>query len=126
MNNKKKKTLFAIAFISAVAVVGLYGVDSSGYLSVSELLSDPPAHVGQEVNAMGIVEYGSIEMVPGMTLFELRDEDVESLKVRVEYTGDLPSNLAEGAQVSISGIMVSEDTIEASKIVTGCPSKYTE
>ena len=126
MNNKKKKTLFAIAFIFAVSIVGLYGVDSSGYLSVSELLSDPLAHVGQEVNAMGIVEYGSLETVPGMTLFELRDEDAENSKVRVEYTGDLPSNLAEGAKVSISGTMVSEDTIEASKIVTGCPSKYTE
>jgi len=126
MNNKKKKTLLAIAFIFSVAIVGLYGVDSSGYLSVSELLSDPHAHVGQEVNAMGIVEYGSVEMVPGMTMFELRDENAESLKVSVEYTGDLPSNLAEGEKVSISGTMVSEDTIEASKIVTGCPSKYTE
>ncbi|MCQ1534350.1 cytochrome c maturation protein CcmE [Methanosarcina sp. KYL-1] len=124
--NKKKKTLLAIAFIAGVTLIALYGVDSGGYLSVSELLTDPQAHVGQKVNAVGIVEYGSIELSPGATSFELRDENDESLKVRVEYVGDLPSNLAEGKQVSISGAMVSEDTFEANKIVTGCPSKYTE
>ena len=39
---------------------------------------------------------------------------------------NVPSNLAEGKQVSISGTMVSESSFEATKIVTGCPSKYTE
>ena len=61
-----------------------------------------------------------------LTVFELRDENDENLKVHVEYAGNLPSNLAEGKQVSISGTMVSESTFEANKIVTGCPSKYTE
>jgi cytochrome c-type biogenesis protein CcmE len=37
-----------------------------------------------------------------------------------------PSNLAEGKQVTLSGKMVSESTFEANKIITGCPSKYTE
>lgn len=61
-----------------------------------------------------------------MTAFELRNENDENLKVHVEYTGNLPSNFAEGKQVSISGAMVSGSAFEANKIVTGCPSKYTE
>ncbi|MDD3041662.1 MAG: cytochrome c maturation protein CcmE [Methanosarcinaceae archaeon] len=125
--NKKRKTLLSIAFVAAVALIGLYGVDlSEGYIMVSELVSAPQAHVGGEVNAMGIVEVGTLEIAPGLTSFELRDEEDETAKIRVEYTGELPSNVAEGKKVSISGTMVSEDRIEAKKIVTGCPSKYAE
>ncbi|AKB17466.1 MULTISPECIES: cytochrome c maturation protein CcmE [unclassified Methanosarcina] len=125
--NKRKKSLLAVAFIAGVFLIGLYGVDSSeGYLAVSELLSNPQGYAGQSINAMGIVEDGSLEKVPGMTSFELKDENDENLKIHVNYVGDLPSNLAEGKQVTISGTMISESTFEANKIVTGCPSKYTE
>jgi cytochrome c-type biogenesis protein CcmE len=75
---------------------------------------------------MGIVEYGSLKVAPEMIAFKLRDENNENLKVNVEYTGNLSSNLAEGKKVSISGTMVSESKFKANKIVTGCPSKYTE
>ncbi|KKG13455.1 hypothetical protein EO98_10935 [Methanosarcina sp. 2.H.T.1A.6] len=125
--NKRKKSLLAVAFIAGIFLIGLYGVDSSdGYLAVSELLSDPQSYVGQNINAMGIVEDGSLETSPGMTSFELKDENDENLKIHVNYVGNLPSNIAEGKQVTISGTMVSESTFEANKIVTGCPSKYTE
>lgn len=124
--NKKKKSLLAVAFIAGVFLIGLYGVDSSdGYLAVSELLSDPQGHAGT-ISAMGIVEAGSLEKSPGMTSFELKDENDGNLKIHVNYVGNLPSNLAEGKQVTVSGTMVSESTFEANKIVTGCPSKYTE
>lgn len=119
--------MLAVAFIAGIFLIGLYGVDSSdGYLAVSELLSDPQSYVGQNINAMGIVEDGSLETSPGMTSFELKDENDENLKIHVNYVGNLPSNIAEGKQVTISGTMVSESTFEANKIVTGCPSKYTE
>lgn len=125
--NKKKRSLLAVAFIAGVFLIGLYGVDSSeGYLTVSELLSNPQGYAGQNINAMGIVEDGSLDKYPGMTSFELKDESDGNLKIHVNYVGDLPSNLAEGKQVTISGTMVSESTFEANKIVTGCPSKYTE
>ncbi len=124
--NKKKKSLLAVVFIASVFLIGLDGVDSSdGYLAVSELLSDPQGHAGT-ISAMGIVEAGSLEKSPGMTSFELKDENDENLKIHVNYVGNLPSNLAEGKQVTVSGTMVSESTFEANKIVTGCPSKYTE
>jgi cytochrome c-type biogenesis protein CcmE len=125
--NKKKKILLSLTFIAGVFFTGLYGINSSeGYFTVSELLSDPQVSIGQNVNVMGVVEYGSLEVAPERTVFELRDENNENLKVHVEYAENLPSNLAEGKQVSISGTMVSESALEATKIVTGCPSKYTE
>jgi cytochrome c-type biogenesis protein CcmE len=125
--NKKKKIFLSLTFIAGVFFTGIYGIDSSdSYFTVSELLSDSNAHIGQNVNVMGIVEYGSLEVAPEMTAFKLKDENNENLKVNVEYTGNLSSNLAEGKKVSISGTMISESMFKANKIVTGCPSKYTE
>jgi cytochrome c-type biogenesis protein CcmE len=48
-----------------------------------------------------IIEYGNLEMAPKLTVFEPGDENNEILKVYLEYTGNSPSNLAEGKQVSI-------------------------
>lgn len=125
--NKKKKSLLAVSFIAGVFLIGMYGVDSSqGYIAVSELLSNPQGYSGKNINAMGIVEEGSLQKTPGMTSFDLKDENDENLKIHVSYAGNLPSNLAEGKQVTISGTMISESTFKANKIVTGCPSKYTE
>lgn len=64
-------------------------------------------------------------MVPKMTVFELRDENNENLKVHLDYTGSSPSNLAEGNSKYLRK-GVSELKFEANKIVTECPSKYTE
>lgn len=125
--NKKKKSLLAVAFIAGVFLIGLYGVDySEGYIEVSELLSDPQGFSGQNINAMGVVENGSLQKAPGVTSFYLTDTNDENLKIHVNYVGNLPSNLAEGKQVILSGKMISESTFEANKIITGCPSKYTE
>ncbi len=125
--NKKKKSLLAVSFIAGVILIGLYGVDSSErYIAVSELLANPQDYSGQNINAMGVVEDGSLHKDPGVTSFDLKDENDENLKIHVNYVGNLPSNLAEGKQVTIRGSMISESTFEANKIVTGCPSKYTE
>ncbi len=66
------------------------------YLTVSELMSDPQARLGQNVNVVGVVEYESLEVTPDMKVFELTDENNGNLKVRAEYTGSLPSNLEKG------------------------------
>jgi cytochrome c-type biogenesis protein CcmE len=125
--NIKKKILLSLTLIAGVFFTGLYGINSSdGYLTVSELVLDPQAHTGQNLNVMGIVEYGSLKETPETKVFELRDENNENFKVHVEYTGSLPSSLAEGKRVSISGTMVSGSTFEANKIITRCPSKYME
>ncbi|TFG92650.1 MAG: cytochrome c maturation protein CcmE, partial [Candidatus Atribacteria bacterium] len=84
--NKRKKALLTVAFIAGVFLIGLYGVDSSdGYLAVSKLLSDPQGYAGQNINIVGIVADGSLEKSPGMTSFELKDENDENLKIHVNY-----------------------------------------
>lgn len=125
--DKKHKTILAVAFIAAVGIVGLWNVDlSQGYLLVSELLENPDEHVGHEVNTMGTVKNGTLNVSTTGISFMLEDPEDQVYEIEVVYTGALPANLAEGADLSISGKMVSGSRIEADKIVMGCPSKYSE
>ncbi|MCQ6963011.1 cytochrome c maturation protein CcmE [Methanolobus chelungpuianus] len=125
--DKKHKTMLAIAFIAVVGIAGLWNVDfSQGYLLVSELLEDPDKYVGHNVNTMGTVKNGTLDVSTSGISFMLEDPEDEAYEVEVVYTGVLPANLAEGAGLTVSGRMVSESRIEANKIVMGCPSKYSE
>jgi len=63
--NKKKKILLSLTFIAGVFFTELYGISSSdGCLTVSELLPDPQAHIGQNVNVMGIVDMEALRWLP--------------------------------------------------------------
>jgi cytochrome c-type biogenesis protein CcmE len=125
--DKKQRTLVAIGFIAVVAITGLWGVDiSQGYVMVSELVSEPQEHVGSNVNTMGTIKNGTLTTTPEMISFVLEDAEDDTFAIYVEYTADAPANLVEGKDVTISGKMIDEGKIEASKIVIGCPSKYKE
>ncbi|OPY22110.1 MAG: cytochrome c-type biogenesis protein CcmE [Methanomethylovorans sp. PtaU1.Bin093] len=124
---KQQKTIAAILFVTLVAVIGLWGIDlSQGYSMVSELTNDPQSHIGDEVNTMGNIKNGTLQVAPGIITFLLVDVEDHVSEIQVEYTGDLPANFAEGQGISLSGTMVSAQKIEAHQIVMGCPSKYTE
>lgn len=124
---KKQKTIIAVVFIALVAAVGLWNIDlSQGYLMVSELAVNQDKYVGHNINTMGIIKNNSLDMSTDGISFILQDIEDESFEVNVEYTGSLPANLAEGSSISISGKMISDTNVEATKIVMGCPSKYSE
>jgi cytochrome c-type biogenesis protein CcmE len=125
--DKKHKSVLAAAFIVVVGIVGLWNVDlSQGYLLVSELQKDPDKYVGQNVNTMGNIKNGTLNVSTSGISFLLEDPEDEAYELEVVYTGSLPANLVEGTALSLSGRMVSENKIEANKIVMGCPSKYSE
>ncbi len=125
--DKKQRTVLAVAFIAIVAFVGLWNVDlSEGYLMISELSSNSDKYVGHEVNTMGMIKNGTLDVTTGSTSFSLQDLEEPSYELDVKYTGSLPANLVEGQSVSISGKMISKDMVEAHQIVMSCPSKYSE
>ena len=125
--DKKQKTFVAIGAIVAVAIIGLWGVDfSQQYIMVSELISNPDKYVGDKIGTMGVIKNGTLVVTPDIISFTLVDEEDATAEIYVEYTGDLPATLDEGKDVSMSGTMVSADKIEATQIVVGCSSKYTE
>lgn len=125
--NKKQKTFVAIGVIVAVAIIGLWGVDfSQQYIMVSELTSNPDKYVGDKIGTMGVIKNGTLVVTPDIISFVLVDKDDGISEIYVEYTGDLPATLDEGKDVSMSATMVAADKIEATQIVVGCSSKYTE
>ena len=125
--DKKQKTFVAIGVIVAVAIIGLWGVDfSQQYIMVSEITSNPDKYVGDKINTMGMIKNDTLVVTPDIISFVLVDAEDVTAEIYVEYTGDLPATLDEGKDVSMSGIMISADKIEATQIVVGCSSKYTE
>ncbi|WP_321429153.1 cytochrome c maturation protein CcmE [uncultured Methanolobus sp.] len=125
--DKTQKTIVAVAFIAFVAFVGLWNVDlSQGYYMVSELSMDSEEFVGHDVNTMGMIKNGTLDISTDGTSFALQDIEEPSYELYVEYIGSLPANLEEGQSISISGKMLSSTMVEASRIVTSCPSKYSE
>ena len=125
--DKKQKTFVAIGVIVAVAIIGLWGVDfSQQYIMVSEITSNPDKYVGDKINTMGMIKNGTLVVTPDIISFVLVDAEDVTAEIYVEYTGDLPATLDEGKDVSMSGTMISADKIEATQIVVGCSSKYTE
>lgn len=125
--DKKQKTFVAIGVIIAVAIVGLWDVDfSQQSIMVSELISNPDQYVGDKIETMGTVKNGTLIMNPDIISFILTDLENTTAEIYVEYTGDLPPTLDEGKDISMTGKMISAEKIEATQIVVGCSSKYTE
>lgn len=124
--NKKHKGVLAIVLIALIGIAGLWNVDlEQGYLLVSELIEHQDKYVGKNVNTMGTVKDGTLNMSTSGISFILEDPEDTAYGVKVVYVGDLPANLADGSQISLTGKMLA-DRIEAERIVMGCPSKYSE
>ncbi|MDI6902601.1 MAG: cytochrome c maturation protein CcmE [Methanocellales archaeon] len=116
---KRNKVVLGIVAIVVIMIIGLWGIDFGGYLSVSEAKN--PQYVGRDVEVKGIVKEGTLKIDVHSTSFVLTDGKAD---IQVEYIGDRPVNVAEGKDVVVYGKLISNEEIEARKIILGCPSKY--
>ncbi len=116
---KRNKVIIGVAAVIIISIIGMWGVGTTGYLTVSEVTSDPQ-YIGTEVQVKGIVKESTLDVNLTST-FVLTDGSAE---INVEYVGDKPVNLAGGKDVVVVGTLDSNEKIVARKIVTGCPSKY--
>jgi len=112
--------IIGVAAVIIICTIGLWGVGTTGYLTVSDVTSDPQ-YIGTEVQVKGIVKEGTVQINLSETSFVLTDGSAE---INVEYVGEKPVTLAGGKDVVVIGTLASNDTIVARKIVIGCPSKY--
>jgi len=111
--------IIGVIAVIIICIIGLWGVGTTGYLTVSEVTSDPQ-YIGTEVQVKGIVKEGTLQ-INRETSFVLTDRSAD---INVEYVGEKPVTPAGGNDVVVIGTLASNDTIVARKIVIGCPSKY--
>lgn len=120
MIENKTRLLFLVIPLAIIFVaVGIIGLYSSSYLSVSDLkkFGEPV-----KVSVMGNVSRGSVRVSGGAVTFVLTDD---YYSVKVYYPGAVTlDNSTSLAQVTVEGIYYPElNLINATNILYKCPSK---
>jgi cytochrome c-type biogenesis protein CcmE len=126
MGSRLRIILVSLVIVGAISYLILTGVKQTGlhYMTVTELatLRRPPAEGGFRLDgrvAVGTVNYD--QKVPRLS-FQMTDgKEV----IGVVYDGLMPDAFGEGREVVIEGnYNHPARTLNATKLVTKCPSKY--
>ncbi len=128
VNKRARARLIGVTVIIVVAVaaiiMGAGSGDGAYARSVSEALEDP-ALIGERVKVSGTVVDGSWDQGVKPMLFDIRDqEEAAGPVIAVIYDGSPPDTFGDGATAIVTGILLEGGTIEASSMITQCPSKY--
>lgn len=127
MNKKAKRRLvvvggvIVIAMLVIVAVAGAGGAASA--LSVPDVLGG--SYEGKKVQVTGSVVADSVKAEGSTAVFEIAPEDKKDGQkaLTVKYAGALPATFGTGVVAICTGT-VTKGVLEASQMVTKCPSKY--
>jgi cytochrome c-type biogenesis protein CcmE len=126
MNRSFRIALLTLAVIASVTYLVLTGVKQTGirYLTVTEL-----AQLARAPKAEGFRLDGKV--VPGSIQYDQREQRLAfhmtdgKEEVSVLYLGLMPDAFADGREVVVEGRYRQDSRVlEASKLVTKCPSKY--
>ena len=126
MGSRLRLILVSLVIVGSVAYLILSGVKQTGlhYMTVSELSNAErtPKEGGFRLDgrvAIGTVRYD--QKAPQL-LFQMTDGKE---MIGVVYDGLMPDAFGEGREVVIEGTFDAQArTLNASKLVTKCPSKY--
>jgi len=91
------------------------------YKTIGELNQMGPRAYGQRLRVAGDVASGSIQRVGDGVEFVL-EQDKTTLKV--VYTGTVPATFGDGVVAIVTGKLTSDGTVQATDMITKCPSKY--
>ncbi len=116
---KRDKAVIGVLLIVGLLIVMLWGVGTGGYLSISEVTSDPQ-YIGRDVRLIGTVKEGTIQVNLSETSFVLTDGSAD---INVIYIGE-KVDLTDGEGVVVIGTLVTNEKIEARKIIMRCPTMY--
>jgi len=128
VNKRARVRLIGVTAIILVAVgaiiLGAGSGDGSYARSVSEALDDPEL-VGERVRVTGTVIDGSWDQGVKPMLFDIRDEGASSGPViNVVYSGSPPDTFGDGATAIVTGILSGDGSLDATDMITKCPTKY--
>ncbi len=126
MTATRRLCLGGIVVIGATAYLAYLGASSSWqfYLTVDELVAGAPSYRDYRVRISGTVAHNSLRIAPDRTTasFVLQGATAE---LRVQCSGTIPDNLAEGMDVVVEGRLEGLDLVQGNKVLTRCASKYS-
>ena len=121
----KKKTRMAAVAIILVATIGfvayaMLNLFVDPYLSVDQVVENPELYIGRNAQVKGAYQAGSLTTTSNNVPLVMEGENNT---ITVLILGETP-NLIDGQEIVAIGQIQSKYLIEATEILTSCPSKY--
>ncbi|MBS3910077.1 MAG: cytochrome c maturation protein CcmE [Actinobacteria bacterium] len=128
MADSRSKTRLLAVTVVLLAVVGYMIYSSAGstvayFKDINEVTADS-TYVGKTVKVGGLVLKDSVEKDGKTVTFKIYEKDRKNSQITVVYSGQLPSQFGGDVEAIVDGKLVSQERIEADRLVTKCPSKY--
>lgn len=131
MNKRARNRLIGVTAIILLGIAAIFAsIGSRGgtayYKTVKEIAGDREL-VGERVKVGGAVVPGSWDRKQNPMTFEIRDEADREGKgpvLRVVYSGNPPSTFGDGVTAILTGEVAPDGTLQATEMITKCPSKY--
>ncbi|HZD60080.1 MAG TPA: cytochrome c maturation protein CcmE [Anaerolineae bacterium] len=129
-DSRSKKRLLVVTAVLLVIIGGMIYTSAGGssvayYETIGEAAGDP-SNIGKSISVGGEVVEKSVVQNGNTATFKIFDQKHKSDQLTVVYTRQLPNPFGGGIYTVVTGKLVSKDRIEATKLVTKCPSKYEE
>ena len=96
------------------------------YKTVEEVLDERARFEGEPVRINGLLVEGSVKHKPGTDEFRFTLSKNGKI-IEVAYSGILPDSMEPGRELVVQGTLEKgSDCLNASEILTKCPSKYED
>ena len=128
MPAKTVKMLVTTVVLTAAFGGLLWGTLAEGteyYMHVDEVMAEPEAWYGKNLQVHGWVVEGSRYVKPDTLEYRFQVEN-NGFVIDAEYTGLVPDTFQDGAEVVISGQLVGPHgfAVAPNGVMAKCPSKY--
>ncbi|HOG48156.1 MAG TPA: cytochrome c maturation protein CcmE [Anaerolineae bacterium] len=121
----KKILIAGLVAVAAMAYLIIFGMRGATVYSmtVAELTAQGQAAVGQGVRVSGLLDEASVSFDPQAVIlsFSLTGDGAT---LPVVYHGVKPDNMQDDAEVIAEGKLRADGTLEATRLLFKCPSKY--
>ncbi len=130
MNKRARIRLIGVtaAILIAVAAMVYYtGGKQGAYEGDLASVAGDSSLVGEQVKVGGTVVAGSWDKKSNPMRFVIRGENDKTgtgPTLKVVYTGTVPATFGDGVVAIVTGKLASDGTVNATDMITKCPSKY--
>lgn len=132
MNKRARNRLIGVTAIIIIAIGAIvFGMGGGAYQkSVAEVVEDKTL-VEKRVKVSGEVVEGSWNKSTSPMRFEIREKPAEGKQpdpdaptLKVVYDGQAPNTFGDKVTAIVTGVLKADGTLEATEMMTQCPSKY--